>query len=204
MKNEVATLVSIPPIGAAVPRRGNRLTRWLGRMLLLVIGWRVVGQIPDRDRFVAIGAPHTSNWDGLLMAAIWLATGIDFQWMGKHTLFRWPVRGLLRWLGGIPINRTASHGVVEAMVAEFKRRQQLVLVIAPEGTRSQVNRWKSGFYHIAVGAGVPILPVVIHNDQRVIDIRPLFWPGGDVATDIPRLQQLYPLALPAPADSASE
>lgn len=197
-------MVSIPSVGAAVPRRGNRLSRWLGRLLLGLLGWRIVGQVPNRERFVAIGAPHTSNWDGMLLAAVWLATGIDFQWMGKHTLFRWPVGPILRWLGGIPINRTARHGVVEAMVAEFRRRRQLVLVIAPEGTRQRVGHWKSGFYHIAMGAGVPVLPVVIHNDQRLIELRPLFWPTGEVEADLPRLQQAYPRALPAPADATPD
>ncbi len=184
-------MAHIPAIGDALPRWGNRFTRAIGRFLLWLIGWRVSGEIPNVAKLVVIGAPHTSNWDGLLMALLWLALGIDFKWMGKHTLFRPPFGGLLKWLGGIPINRTANHGVVAATIAEFQQRDQLVLVLAPEGTRQQVTRWKTGFYHIAAGAAVPILPGVVYNDQRLVEFMPVIYPTGNLESDMSRILAAY-------------
>ena len=184
-------MAHIPAIGDALPRWGNRFTRAIGRFLLWLIGWRVSGEIPNVAKLVVIGAPHTSNWDGLLMALLWLALGIDFKWMGKHTLFRPPFGGLLKWLGGIPINRTANHGVVAATIAEFQQRDQLVLVLAPEGTRQQVSRWKTGFYHIAAGAAVPILPGVVYNDQRLVEFMPVIYPTGNLESDMSRILAAY-------------
>lgn len=184
-------MVHIPAIGDALPRWGNRFTRAIGRFLLWLFGWRVQGVIPNVAKLVVIGAPHTSNWDGFLMALLWLALGIDFKWMGKHTLFRPPFGGLLKWLGGIPINRTATHGVVAATIAEFQQRDQLVLVLAPEGTRQQVSRWKTGFYHIAAGAEVPILPGVVYNDQRLVEFAPVIYPTGNLESDMSRILAAY-------------
>lgn len=182
---------TLPTIGDAIPRRGNRFTRAVGRWLLWLSGWRLSGEIPNLPRFVVIGAPHTSTWDGLLMALLWLALGIDFRWMGKHTLFRPPFGRILQWLGGIPIDRSASHGVVAATIEAFQQRRQLILIIAPEGTRRQVSRWKTGFYHIASGAGVPIVPGVIDNAGRHVALTPAIYPTGDVEADMTRILERY-------------
>lgn len=184
-------MLTLPAIGDALPRRGNRFTRVLGRWLLWLSGWRLDGEIPNLPRLIVIGAPHTSNWDGLLLGLLWLALGIDFKWMGKHTLFRPPFGRILQWLGGVPINRSANHGVVAATIETFQQRDQLILVIAPEGTRRQVSRWKTGFYHIAAGAGVPIVPGVIHNAARRVELTPAIYPTGDAEADISRILERY-------------
>jgi 1-acyl-sn-glycerol-3-phosphate acyltransferase len=113
--------------------------------------------MPDCGKLVIIAAPHTSNWDFVFGMTGAFALGLELHWMGKHTLFKPPLGGVMRWLGGLAIDRRAAHGVVEQVADEFARRGQLLLVVTPEGTRSKVERWKTGFWHIARAAGVPIL-----------------------------------------------
>jgi len=183
--------VRVPVLGDAVPRRGNRLTRALGRSVLAAMGWRFDLAFPDSAKFVVLVAPHTSDWDFVIVVLTIAALGIRTSWMGKHALFRWPFGVVLRWLGGIPIDRRASHGVVETMVDWFGRREQLVLGIAPEGTRRQVGRWKTGFYHIAHGAGVPIVPCYIDYARKVIGSGATLHPCGDLAADLLTLRSVY-------------
>lgn len=181
----------MPRLGAQVPQRGNWLMRIIGRAIFVVLGWRFAGVVPNLPKFVVIGAPHTSNWDfPLAVVAMW-AVGIDITVMGKHTLFRKPYGWFFHWLGLMPINRTAAHGVVEQSVAEFGRRKQLVLGLAPEGTRSKVQRWKTGFYHIAAAAEVPIVAVALDFGCKTIRIHEPLWPSGDVEADIGRLKALF-------------
>lgn len=155
------------------------------------MGWRVEGQLPEEPRFVLIVAPHTSNWDFIIGVLAKLAVGIDASWLGKHTIFVFPISGILRWFGGEPVDRSASHGTVEAAIERFRARAQWVLAIAPEGTRKRVEQWKTGFYRIAVGAGVPILPVAIDYSRRVVDLGTLYHPTGDEARDLDELRRRY-------------
>ena len=147
--------------------------------------------MPDLPRFVIIVAPHTSNWDFPVGAAAKLALRLDATFLGKHTLFRFPLGVVMRALGGFPVDRSASHELVSGIVQEFARRERLVLVVAPEGTRRKVERWKTGFYHIARGAGVQIVPVALNWGQRAVQIGAPFQPTGDVDGDIARLQEWY-------------
>jgi 1-acyl-sn-glycerol-3-phosphate acyltransferase len=119
------------------------------------------------------------------------ALGMQATWLGKHTLFRLPVAGLLRWLGGEPVNRTASHGMVEAAVSRFREREQWIVVISPEGTRKRVERWKTGFHRIAQGAGVPVLPVSFDWAQKVITIMPPVATTDDAEADIAAIRKLF-------------
>jgi len=155
------------------------------------MGWRFDLAFPDSAKFVVVVAPHTSDWDFVIVILTIVTLGIRTSWMGKHALFRWPFGGLLRWLGGIPIDRRASHGVVETMVDRFQRRPQLVLGIAPEGTRRKVGSWKTGFYHIALGAGVPIVPCYIDYARKVIGSGATLQPCGDLEADLLRLRSVY-------------
>lgn len=181
----------IPVLGNQIPKRGTWLTKTIGRLILTIFGWRFAGPLPDKAKFIAIGAPHTSNWDYPLAAmAIW-ALGVDVTIMAKHTMFRKPYGWFFRWLGLIPINRTARHGVVEQLTAEFGIRDKLLLGLAPEGTRSKVKRWKTGFYHIAVGAGVPILPVALDFGRKTIRFHELLFPTGNLEEDLKKLKNLY-------------
>ncbi len=173
------------------PRRRSPVARWLSIRILALFGWRVEGQLPETPRFVLIVAPHTSNWDFPIGVLAMFATGIRLNWLGKHTLFFFPASIILRWIGGEPVNRGARAGIVEAAIERFRTRPQYVLAIAPEGTRRRVEQWKSGFYRIAVGAGVPILTVSIDYSRRVLDLGTLYFPVGDEAQDLGMLRSRY-------------
>jgi 1-acyl-sn-glycerol-3-phosphate acyltransferase len=173
------------------PRRGNTFTRGLGRALLALAGWRIEGVMPVLSKFVLIVAPHTSNWDFFIGLLGMLATGLRANWLGKHTIFRFPLAPLLRWLGGESVDRSAPHGVVEAAIAHFRQRPQWVLGLSPEGTRRRVTAWKTGFLRIALGAGVPIVPVWFDYRRRVVGIGAPVWPSGDEPADIARLRALF-------------
>jgi len=152
-----------------------------------VLRWRVTGAFPNTSKFVIIVAPHTSNWDFVIGILAYLAIDIDASWLGKHSIFRWPFGPILRRVGGIPVRRDSSHNVVDQSVAEFARRESLVLGIAPEGTRRRVPSWRSGFYHIATGARVPIVTAALDFANRQLAIGPTYEPTGDFAADLARL-----------------
>lgn len=165
--------------------------RWVARAVLRCAGWRVVGERPAASRYVLIGAPHTSNWDFPLMLAVILSSCMDVHWMGKHTLFRPPLGRLMRWLGGIPIDRARPANRVQLVAELFDGYDDLVVLIAPEGTRSDVAEWKSGFYHIARAARVPILLGYIDAKRRECGFGPLFEPSGDIDGDMRRIREFY-------------
>jgi 1-acyl-sn-glycerol-3-phosphate acyltransferase len=149
------------------------------------------GQFPDLPGVVLIGAPHSSNWDGIWGFAAKLALGLDIRILGKHQLFWWPLGPLLRRLGVIAVNRDAASGVVEQLAARFAAEPRFWLGIAPEGTRRRVARWKPGFWKIARAAGVPVLPVYFDYPRKVIGIGPPFATGADMEADIARIRQWY-------------
>ena len=143
------------------PHRGSRIGPALARRLLALSGWRMTGALPPCPRFIVIVAPHTSSWDFIAAVVAMLVTDLRISWLGKHTLFRFPLGLLLRWLGGEPVDRSAAGATVRTAIEHFRTRQEWVLGLSPEGTRRRVDQWKSGFHRIAVGAGVPIVPVWI-------------------------------------------
>ena len=133
-------------------------------------GWRFAGGFPDLNKFVIIVAPHTSNWDFPVGLQAKFALGLQVTWIGKHTLFRWPAGGLLRTLGGVPVHRAIANAVVRRIVDEFAARERMVFALAPEGTRRRVEKWRSGYWHIAHQAGVPIVPVGFDYATREVRI----------------------------------
>jgi 1-acyl-sn-glycerol-3-phosphate acyltransferase len=150
--------------------------------------WRVEGDIPDIPKMVMIAAPHSTNWDFIVGVAAKLMLQLKVKFLGKDTLFRFPLGIIMRRLGGIPVDRGSSNDVVSAIVAEFQQRRQLILAVAPEGTRKRVERWRTGFYHIAHNAGVPIVPVALNWKERAIQIGAPFHTTGDIETDLRFLQ----------------
>lgn len=181
---------AIPPNVPQVPR--GRFGRWLGRTVLRLGGWRIVGELPDVPKLVLIGAPHSSNWDGVWGFAAKLALGLDARILGKDTLFKVPGLGaLLRRLGVIPVDRSNARGVAEQAAAMLRRADRLWFALAPEGTRRRVEKWKSGFWKIAREADVPVLPVYFHYPERVIGIGPLWRMGDDLAADMARVRAWY-------------
>ncbi len=182
---------AVPVLGPNVPQRGNAFSRGVGRLGMTLMGFRFEGSIPDVPRLVMIVAPHTSNWDFLVGLFAKLALGLRGRFIGKHTLFRGPFGWFLRWLGGIPVDRRAPGGIVESATLAMRAAERLYLVIAPEGTRKKAPTWKSGFYRIAQGAGVPILPVAFDYGRREIAFAPLFQPTGDYEADLPILRAAF-------------
>lgn len=167
------------------------IMRFLATLLMKACRWKIVGTLPRADKFVAIAAPHTTNWDFIWTICIALKLGIKIFWMGKHTLFKGPAGPVMRWLGGIPIDRTQANNTVEQSIAAFKRNEKLVLIIPPEGTRSKTRYWKTGFYHIAHGAGVPIAMAFLDFKLKMGGFGPTFIPTGDIASDMTLIKGFY-------------
>lgn len=168
----------------SLPRRGNGLTRWAGRTILRLGGWRYQVEFPDTPKFVVAGGPHTSNWDAIWAIAFILATGLELHFMAKAEAFPSWAGWFVRAVGGIAVNRENPEGLVGQMVAEFRNRDKFVLIVAPEGTRKKVERWKSGFYRIAQAADVPIVLGYLDYPKRIVGIGPTFQTTGDMAADI--------------------
>lgn len=158
-------------------------------------GWRIEGQPPTLPKYVIVGAPHTSNWDFVVMLGAIFTVGIEMFWLGKHTLFTPPFGGLFRWLGGIPVDRRQANGLVDQLVDVFHAHQKLVLVIPPEGSRKKLKTWKSGFYHIARGAQVPMALVVMDYGRKVVGFGPVMTPTGDVEADMTSIRSFFASAV---------
>ncbi|MCY1290600.1 1-acylglycerol-3-phosphate O-acyltransferase [compost metagenome] len=169
----------------------NRFAEWLGHTTLRLMGWRIEGRLPALDKFVIIGAHHTSNWDFVLFLAVKFVLRLNARWFAKHSIFRWPFGELLQRWGGVPIHRHLQSNVVDQAVQQFRTQRQFMLVIAPEGTRKKVERWKMGFYHIARGAEVPVVLAALDYQRRRIVIGPPFVPSGDEAGDLRRILAFY-------------
>jgi 1-acyl-sn-glycerol-3-phosphate acyltransferase len=180
-----------PELGDAVPRRGSWLLRGLAAGILRAWGWRFEGTLPNVCKAVAIIAPHTSNWDFVLGMLGLFAADLRVSWLGKHKLFRPPFAGLLRWMGGIPIDRGTSSGVVEQIVSRFHDSEALLLGLSPEGTRRPVARWHTGFWHVAAGAGCPIVPIAFDWGSRVIRFGDPLQPTGDLDADLATLRAFF-------------
>jgi len=184
----------LPPPGtlpSRMPHLRDGLRRRTCRAILKLCGWGLNGEFPDVPRLVLIVAPHSSWWDGIWGLLIKVGIGADVHFMAKQELFRGPLGSLLRRLGGMPIDRGAAKGVVEQMADQFRQRDTFWLGIAPEGTRKPVARWKSGFWHIARDAGVPVFPVAFHYPDKTIQLGPLFDTSADLDADLARLRAWY-------------
>ncbi len=167
------------------------MLKTVNTIILKLLGWQVSFSLPPRDKYVLVGAPHTSNWDFPLGLLAMSAVGLRFNWVGKHTLFKGPFGPLMRAIGGIPVDRRGSTGFVKNIIEIFNSREQFVLTIAPEGTRSLTKQWKAGFYHIAMAANVPIALGFIDYPRKRIGIDRLFEPSGDIEADFEILREYY-------------
>jgi 1-acyl-sn-glycerol-3-phosphate acyltransferase len=173
-----------PGLAARIFKKWVR--RWYARQ-----GWSEERNIPAERKFVVIAVPHTSNWDFLYFLAVGDKLNIPLSFMGKKKLFRWPLARFMRDLGGIPVDRARSNNMVDQMIAEFKKRDTFMLTIAPEGTRGKVRQWKTGFYHIAMGAGVPIVCGMMDYAKKRGGLGPAIWPTGDYEKDMAKVSEFY-------------
>jgi 1-acyl-sn-glycerol-3-phosphate acyltransferase len=161
---------------------------WLG---LTLTGWKIVGEAPKEEKNVLIAAPHTSNWDFPVMVAMAFILRFEIYWMGKDTLFQGPAGPVMRWFGGIPIDRGKANNIVQSTIDAFNSHDRLIVIVPPEGTRFKVAGWKSGFYHIAHGAGVPIGLGYLDFGGKRGGFGPTFHPTGDHDKDIAEIQSFY-------------
>lgn len=162
----------------------HKFARKSAIIILRLLGWEVVGSAPSEPKYVMIGYPHTSNWDVFYGLLIFTALGVRLQWVGKHTLFSGPFGRLIRKLGGIPVNRSRSQNFVQTVIDLFDKMERLVLVLSPEATRNKSNFWRSGFYHIASGAHVPVALAFLDYKNKTGGFGPKFYPSGDMDKDI--------------------
>jgi 1-acyl-sn-glycerol-3-phosphate acyltransferase len=167
------------------------LTKRIARAFLRGTGWDTEGGRPVEDRFVLIAAPHTSNWDLAYLLAMASCFDIRVSWMGKHSLFLGPMGWVMRRLGGIPVARHRRGRLVDALAGEFARRDALALVVPAEGTRSYTAHWKSGFYHIARSAGVPIVMGYLDYARKRGGFGPALMPTGDIRADMDQIRDFY-------------
>lgn len=193
-------MAGINPLSGKRPKPSARpsvvasIWRQVCALGLAASGWKVEGDWPAAPKAVLVAAPHTSNWDGLWMLAAAGFYRVKLRWMGKRSLVDNPFGWFVRWLGCVPVDRKAAADTVEQMAAAFAERERLVLAVAPEGTRSATDTWKSGFYRIAVGADVPLLITVLDYGTRTIYIAGLFQPTGDYERDLPLIKAYYATA----------
>lgn len=178
-------------VGDQLPKRGNRFTRWLGTMLLWLIGWRVTGALPNVTKSVMIGAPHTTNYDGVVAVASLLALGIRINIFVKHTLFTGLGEVILRFLGCIPVDRTAAHGLIAESANMFDQHERLMIGVAPEGTRKAAKTWKKGFYYIALKANIPIIVAVLDYENKEARVALTLYPTGDYDADMAKIMECY-------------
>ena len=167
------------------------LLRIISVTILKLIGWKTRGMDLGKQRFVLIGAPHTSNWDVPLMLMVILKLRLRVFWMGKQYALSTLFRLVMKWLGGIPVNRTSSHNIVDQTVCKYREYDELVMLIPPEGTRDKVKEWKTGFYHIANLAAVPILLGYVDAANKEAGFADFFNPTGEVEKDLQEIRSFY-------------
>jgi 1-acyl-sn-glycerol-3-phosphate acyltransferase len=181
----------LPVLPPLVPRRGNVVSRAFGTLVFFGLGWRIEGNMPDVAKCVLVAAPHTSTADIVVALAAKVALGLDIRWLGKHTVHKGPLGWFLRYLGAVPVDRSAPHGVVGELVERFRAQPSLYLGLAPEGTRRRVTTWKSGFHRVAFLADVPIVPLALDYRTRTIRVGAPFRATEDFAADLAVLRQRF-------------
>jgi len=163
----------------------------LAVVLLFLSNWKIQGKEPDIHKYVLIAAPHTSNWDFVFFLLIIFKLRLPVYWMGKRSMFKWPFQGLLKRLGGIPVDRSEKNNVVLSMAKAFENAERLVITIAPSGTRTTGGSWKTGFYHIAREAKVPIVCGFLDYKKKTGGIGPVFHATGDMEADMRAIRSFY-------------
>jgi 1-acyl-sn-glycerol-3-phosphate acyltransferase len=173
------------------PSKSGKVFYFIGKYGMKLLGWKVEGSLPDLPQMVIIAAPHTSNWDFLYMMGAAYVLRAKFSWMGKDNLFKGPFGIIMRWFGGLPVNRRVHTNLVGQVVEHFRTNKKLILVIPPEGTRKKTDHWHSGFYYIAKEAGVPLVLAYIDYKRRVVGIGPTINPSEDIQTDMAVIKPFY-------------
>lgn len=180
-----------PVISEFTPRMGNRVTRKIGDIILKLIGWKIVGQLPREKKVIIIGAPHTSNWDLIIAMGSVLSVGLKFSWMMKKEAFFWPLGGLWKALGGIPIDRKSKNDIIGQTAEWFNANETAWLGLTPEGTRSKVEKFKKGYLRMAYEAGAPVFIIGLDAVNKHVVLDRLFALTGDLKTDNDAIKAYY-------------
>jgi 1-acyl-sn-glycerol-3-phosphate acyltransferase len=171
----------------------NSLLRAFSLIFLKLAGWKVLGALPAQaSKSVFIAAPHTSNWDLPYTLMVAFVLRLNINWMGKASIFRFPFGPLMRWLGGVAVDRSKANNLVAASAQAIREANgALQLIVPPEGTRSKTRYWKTGFYHIAVMAQVPIVMAYMDYERKISGLGPMFVPTGDLEADMLQIKAFY-------------
>ena len=172
-----------PRLGDAVPQRKHPIRTLIGRLVFKLIGWRLEGNLPNRSKLVLVALPHSSNFDFILALSVIWGWGLRLNYMGKHTLFKFPHGWFFRLVGGIPVDRRSPQGLIEKMASEFNSRSSLMLGIAPEGTRNSDGTLKAGFARIAIAASAPVLPIIVNYKTKTLTL-------GTLITDLSNVESI--------------
>lgn len=164
---------------------------YLSRIPLAAVGWKFEGSLPALDKYVLLATPHTSNWDGALLLALTRSIGLRISWLIKDDWVKGPMGVLLRGLGAVAVDRSKAHNLVDQMVRAFRESDRLVLAIPPEGTRGRAEYWKSGFYHIARGADVPVVPGYLDYARKRAGMGEPIYLTGDKRADMDHIRAFY-------------
>ena len=173
--------------------RANRsaFTRWFGRTLLKLMGWQVEGRFPDERRLVVAGAPHTSNWDFVIAMGVVMALDVKAHWLAKHSIFKFPFKQLFLALGGIPLDRSNTKGVAQQTADRILECDEIIVGIMPEGTRSKVDKWKSGFLRIARAAQCPVMLVSLDFQHKRAKLGDMIEPREDTEQQLVEIKEYF-------------
>ena len=188
--------MKLPQLRSAVPSSGNVVSKAIGRFMLFILRWKVIGEVYNVPKIVIVAAPHTSWTDFWVCLATKLALGLHASWLIADTYTKWPVGYIIRWLGGIPVNRRGNNNLVSSVVSSFNAQDGLVLGILPEGTRKKVTKWKSGFWYIAREAGVPIQLASLDYDKRAFEFGLVIETTENKDSDMKKIQNYYKSVTP--------
>jgi len=167
------------------------MLKMFSKIILKLIGWHVDVTLPEEKKFVLIGAPHTTNWDLPLALLCFWSIPINITWVAKKQLFIGPLNYFFRTLGGVPVDRSVSTGFIEQVAQQFQDRDEMIFALAPEGTRSKTEYWKTGFYYIALTAKVPVCLGYIDFPTRTIGFGKVLYPSGDIEKDFEQIKLFY-------------
>ena len=181
----------MPMVPTSVPRRDYGVLGRLARKMLLLNGWKICGELPPQDKFILAVAPHTSNWDFFIGIAAMFSLNLKVSFFGKPSIFRWPVKTLLKAIGGIAVDRSHSRGVVGQIVEKFKQSDAFILGLAPEGTRSKTVEWRTGFLHIAKQANVPVIPVSFDFIKKEVRFHLAVSITGEIEQELIDFKQVF-------------
>lgn len=180
-----------PQLPSNVPHRGTKLSREFFKQLFIKQGWSFTGEFPNVPKAVAIVSPHTSNYDGLYAFLAMLGLGIDVTVFGKDSLFKTPLKPILKWVGVIPVKRDTPQGLTKQIVDIIQHKEKIWVGLAPEGTRKKAEKIRSGFYHIAMGANLPVVMFGFDYQKKTIECLGMMKPTGNYESDLAKILSYY-------------